>query len=79
MHVRVQCSSGGKRPKSNAARDTIPKFKFCLDILRISTFQVFLSGGFYDVDGLTEVPNGDKIYKYVVNSHFREVATDTYC
>ncbi len=38
---------------------------------------MFLTGGFSDVDGQNAVPNGDKIYEYVVNSHFREVATDT--
>ena len=38
--------------------------------------QVFLTGGFSDVDGQTAATNGDKVYEYVVNSHFRQVAQD---
>ncbi len=36
-----------------------------------------MTGGFSDPEGQTPVANGEKIYEYVVNSHFREVASDT--
>ncbi len=37
---------------------------------------MFLTGGFSDPDGQVALTNGDKVYEYVVNSHFREVAED---